>query len=180
LIKSKKTKKNSSTTNTNYYCQNSIYEVIQVACEWGFQNNTFIFNSFKYLSRIGKKTIGKKNILKDLRKAKYYIEKEKEIIEMDSLNKTVMFQGSKLKSMSNEKIKLRQNVNLIMGEWGYSTRFDYHSSDNQKFFIVHKDLISIFKRLNNCYGILHMDREYYLIILDKMINRLDTMLNLMK
>jgi hypothetical protein len=132
----------------NYYCENSIYEVIQVACEWGFQNSTFIFNAFTYLARLGKKTKDKKSITEDLTKAKYYIEKEIELIDIETNQNISYFPSVKLKSMIGEKKKLRQNVNLIMGEWGYGTWFKYQSADNEKFFIIHKDTIKHFKNFS--------------------------------
>lgn len=163
-----------------YYAQDTVFETIQVACEWGIQDSAFMFNAFKYLARLGKKTTGKSNIIKDLKKAKYYIEKEEEIIEMNTCLKVVMFHSVKLKPMVLEKNKKRQNVKLVMAFWGYGKWFEYHSSDNEKSFIVHKDLIGMFKRLNNFYGITYNIRHDYLILLDKMKNRIDTMLGLMK
>lgn len=162
-----------------YYAQDTVYEVIQVACEWGIQDSAFIFNAFTYLSRMGKKTIGKKNIIKDIKKAKYYIEKELELMELQE-ERVIIFPSSKIKSMAFEKNEKRQNVKMIMSFWGYGKWFEYHSSDNEKFFIVHKDLISLFKKLHNLKGFVITFRPQYINVLNKMVNRMDTMLELMK
>lgn len=162
-----------------YYAQDTAFEVIQVACEWGIQESAFIFNAFTYLARMGKKTTGKKNIIKDIKKAKYYIEKEIEITELQE-NRIKIFPSTKLKSMIFEKNPKRQNVKLIMSFWGYGKWFEYHSSDNEKFYTVHKDLISIFKQLNNLKGFIITIRPQYINALKKMLNRIDTMLELMK
>lgn len=166
-----------------YYAENTIYEVIQVACEWGFQDCAFIYNAFTYLSRIGKKTTGRKNIANDLRKAKYYIEKEIEITELKENSHIVFFNSVKLKSMVAEKDKKRQNVKLVMDYWGYGEWFNYHSKDNKKFYNIHKDLISIFKKLNQYayYGnALRENQKNYLILLNKILNRIEALLFLMK
>lgn len=166
-----------------YYAENTIYEVIQVACEWGFQDCAFVYNAFTYLSRMGKKTVGKKNIINDLKKARFYIQKEIEITELSENNHISFFNSVKLKSMVSEKNKKRQNVKLIMAFWGYGAWFDYCSKNNAKFYEIHKDIIINFKKLNQYayYGrLLSENQKNYLILLNKILNRIDSLLVLMK
>jgi hypothetical protein len=166
-----------------YYAENTIYEVIQVACEWGFQDCAFVYNAFTYLSRMGKKTVGKKNIINDLKKAKFYIQKEIEITELRENHHISFFNSVKLKSMVSEKNKKRQNVKLIMAFWGYGAWFNYCSTNNAKFYEIHKDIIINFKKLNKyAYygGLLSENQKNYLILLNKILNRINALLVLMK
>lgn len=163
----------------NYYCENSIYEVIQVACEWGFQNSTFIFNAFTYLARLGKKTKDKKSITDDLTKAKYYIEKEIELIDIETNENISYFQSVKLKSMIGEKEKLRQNVSLIMAQWGYGKWFKYQSTDNGKFFMIHKDTIKHFKSFSENAKFIFISNKYKRSILVKILDRIKVLIGLM-
>jgi hypothetical protein len=57
--------------------ENNEYEAIKVIDAWGFDNDFYLGNAVKYLSRAGKKD----NTLQDLKKAIWYIEKKIEKLQ---------------------------------------------------------------------------------------------------
>lgn len=50
------------------------YEVIDVAEDWGLDKDAYLFNSFKYIARAGKKDASK--TIEDLEKAAYYLKRK--------------------------------------------------------------------------------------------------------
>ncbi len=50
------------------------FEVIDVAEDWGIDKDAYLFNSFKYIARAGKKDPSK--TLEDLEKAEYYLKRK--------------------------------------------------------------------------------------------------------
>ena len=57
--------------------ENNEYEAIKVIDAWGLDNDFYLGNAVKYLSRAGKKD----NTVQDLKKAIWYIEKKIEKLE---------------------------------------------------------------------------------------------------
>lgn len=61
----------------HYGGENNPYEAIKVIDAWGLDNDFYLGNAVKYLSRAGKKD----DITQDLKKAIWYIEKKIEKLE---------------------------------------------------------------------------------------------------
>ena len=59
------------------------YEVIEVAEDWGIDKDAYIFNTFKYIARAGKKD--KDKLLEDLEKASYYLLRRINKLKKDKL-----------------------------------------------------------------------------------------------
>lgn len=55
-----------------HYGGDTVYEVIKVIFAWGLDNNFCLGNAIKYIARADKKT----NPIEDLRKARWYIDRE--------------------------------------------------------------------------------------------------------
>jgi hypothetical protein len=71
-------KKNSSKVNhpQHYGGGNNPYEVIVVLERWGLDKSFNLGNAIKYIARSGKKNDGSTNLIQDLKKAAWYIERE--------------------------------------------------------------------------------------------------------
>ena len=61
-----------------HYGGDTTYEVIKVIEAWGLDNNFCLGNTVKYIARAGKKN---ENILEDLKKAQWYLNREIEKLE---------------------------------------------------------------------------------------------------
>jgi len=61
----------------HYGGENNVYEAIKVIDAWGLDNDFYLGNAVKYLSRAGKKD----DTVQDLKKAIWYIEKKIEKLE---------------------------------------------------------------------------------------------------
>lgn len=61
----------------HYGGENNVYEAIKVIDAWGLDNDFYLGNAVKYLSRAGKKD----NTVQDLKKAIWYIEKKIEKLQ---------------------------------------------------------------------------------------------------
>ena len=61
----------------HYGGENNPYEAIKVIDAWGLDNDFYLGNAVKYLSRAGKKD----NTVQDLKKAIWYIEKKIEKLQ---------------------------------------------------------------------------------------------------
>lgn len=62
---------------SHYGGENNVYEAIKVIDAWGLDNDFYLGNAVKYLSRAGKKD----DTVQDLKKAIWYIEKKIEKLE---------------------------------------------------------------------------------------------------
>lgn len=58
----------------HYGGENNVYEVIKVAEAWKFDEDAYLFNVLKYISRAGKK--GSETELEDLKKAQWYLSRK--------------------------------------------------------------------------------------------------------
>ena len=58
------------------------YEVLKVAEAWGFHKNAYLFNVLKYIGRPSKG-----NYLEDLKKARFYLDREIANLELEDLKK---------------------------------------------------------------------------------------------
>jgi hypothetical protein len=61
----------------HYGGEDNVYEAIKVIDAWGLDNDFYLGNAVKYLSRAGKKD----DTVQDLKKAIWYIEKKIEKLE---------------------------------------------------------------------------------------------------
>lgn len=61
----------------HYGGKDNVYEAIKVIDAWGLDNDFYLGNAVKYLSRAGKKD----NTVQDLKKAIWYIEKKIEKLQ---------------------------------------------------------------------------------------------------
>lgn len=55
-----------------HYGGDTVYEVIKVLEAWGLLGNAYLWNAVKYIARAGKKG----DILEDLKKARFYLDRE--------------------------------------------------------------------------------------------------------
>ncbi len=62
---------------SHYGGENNVYEAIKVIDAWGLDNDFYLGNAVKYLSRAGKKD----DTVQDLKKAIWYIEKKIEKLQ---------------------------------------------------------------------------------------------------
>lgn len=65
----------------DHYGGDTVYEVIKVCEAWELDKDAYLFNSVKYIARAGKKH---KDLLTDLKKAKFYLDRKIANLEKDA------------------------------------------------------------------------------------------------
>lgn len=64
-----------------HYGGDTVYEVIKCLDAWGLDADAYLFQVVKYVSRAGKKEPGSVGFLKDLKKAKFYLDRRIDRLE---------------------------------------------------------------------------------------------------